>query len=515
MKYIQTLYIDNSKDPFKDSFGWAAPEYHLMGWALSCLQLHALYGNVCLYANSPAAHLLIDTLRLPYTEVNTELDKFTLIHPQLWALPKIYTYSLQQQPFLHIDGDVFLFEPLPPVLLKGELIAQNEEVATDKYYKPTQLELMRHFSFFPPCVKKDFESGISIKAHNAGLIGGSHIPFFREYTDWAFAYIQKNEKHLNHIQVNMFNVFFEQHLFSALAKEKAIPVSALFDGIIHDNGYRNLGDFHDVPFNRSYLHLLGEFKKDEYTCIQMSAKLREIYPDYYDRIVALFHSKNFRLSPSGFINDANPTKKQPDEQGNSHLRRLQFISEYGLPEIDKELFRGDFDLFYKQLTSFLNTNNDTEYFHKRDSLFLCLYRDLCINIPDVLNQTIVRCPETKTIESVFDWAGLFNKHYRRIEYYSNLQAAKGRFFNLLVPEATDNGFSLYDISELDATILQQLSEPISIHELLLRMQPCFDEDVLENHYEAFQNLILTSVKELVIKKAIMPFPSCLSNAYSE
>jgi len=31
MNFIQTLYIDPDKDPFHDSFGWAAPEYHLMG----------------------------------------------------------------------------------------------------------------------------------------------------------------------------------------------------------------------------------------------------------------------------------------------------------------------------------------------------------------------------------------------------------------------------------------------------------------------------------------------------
>ena len=28
MNFIQTLYIDKLKDPFKDCFGWAAPEYH-------------------------------------------------------------------------------------------------------------------------------------------------------------------------------------------------------------------------------------------------------------------------------------------------------------------------------------------------------------------------------------------------------------------------------------------------------------------------------------------------------
>ena len=314
MNLLQALYIDSSKDPFRDSFGWAAPEYHIMGWALSCLQLHKIYGNITLFANSQAADLLIDKLQLPYTEVNLAHNKLTLIHPNLWALPKIYTYSLQEHPFLHIDGDVFLFEPFNPNLLEGKLIAQNVEVATENHYISTQKELMRRFTFFPACVKKDFESGISFQACNAGILGGNNVSFFRDYSTLAFEYVNKNATKLNFINVNNFNIFFEQHLFYALAKEKNIPVSVLFEGIVEDRGYRYMGDFHEVPFHRSYLHLLGHFKRDEFTCIQMAEKLRELYPDYYERIVALFHKKNILLSPCGFKNKLSTSINQIDNK---------------------------------------------------------------------------------------------------------------------------------------------------------------------------------------------------------
>jgi hypothetical protein len=51
-------------------------------------------------------------------------------------------------------------------MLEGGLIAQNVEVATEDYYTPSQKELMHYFSFFPPCVKKDFDSGIPVQADN-------------------------------------------------------------------------------------------------------------------------------------------------------------------------------------------------------------------------------------------------------------------------------------------------------------------------------------------------------------
>ena len=99
MNFIQTLYINNFKNPFKYNFGWVAPEYHLMSWALSCLQLHKTYNKVELYANSSAAKLLIDTLELPYSSVHVTHDSLKLVNENLWALPKIFTYSLQKGSF--------------------------------------------------------------------------------------------------------------------------------------------------------------------------------------------------------------------------------------------------------------------------------------------------------------------------------------------------------------------------------------------------------------------------------
>ena len=503
MNFIQTFHIHSNKDPFRDTFGWAAPEYHLMSWALSCLQLCKIYGNITLYANSQAAHLLIDTLQLPYTEMHLTHDQLRLIHPDLWALPKLYTYSLQETPFLHIDGDVFLFNPFHPHLLDGELIAQNIEVATE-YYTSTQRELMQYFTFFPPCVRKEFDSGIPIQAVNAGILGGNNLSFIRNYTHQAFEYINKNANNLQHINVDHFNVFFEQHLFYALVHENGNAIQVLFEDIVNDNGYLHLGDFHDVPFNRSYLHLLGHFKRDEFTCIQMANKLKELYPEYYYRIIALFHDKNIRLSPCGFCNEINPSVSFIDEQNNSHLQLLKFIAGNCPSEIDKQIFQRDFEIFYQKLLSIL-TKNSSLHLEDRDFAAQHWYRDLFEDTSTVLKKQIVCCREIEMIESSFNWAGLFNKYYRvGALYYDDLKIDNGRFLNLVVHEASDNRFSLYDIDDIDQLILQSLSEPLSINELLIKMQVYFEDDIIQNHYEVFSQLILTAIKQLVIKKAIQP-----------
>lgn len=106
-----------------------------------------------------------------------------------------------------------------------------------------------------------------IKAVNAGILGGNNIAFIKEYTCVAFEYINKNAAKLLTVNVDMFNVFFEQHLFYALAKEKNISIGCLFEEIIEDNQYKHLSEFHEAPYSKSYFHLLGHYKRDKYTCL--------------------------------------------------------------------------------------------------------------------------------------------------------------------------------------------------------------------------------------------------------
>jgi hypothetical protein len=535
MNIIQTLYIDNNKDPFKDSFGWVKPEFHLMGWALSCLQLKKFYNKVELYCNSDAAKLLIDVLDLPYDKVNISHNNLHLINKDLWAIPKIFTYSLQEKPFLHIDGDVFIFSPFPETLLEKELIAQNPENAT-LYYTTTQDELMKHFQYFPSCVKRDFWSSIPIKGVNAGILGGNNIPFIKEYTKEAFEYINKNVKYFPSVNnLDRFNVFFEQHLFYSLAKDKNTLIDFLIDDVINDVEYKYLGNFHEVPFRKSYLHLLGHFKRDEFTCLQMAAKLRELYPEYYYKIIAIFNKKNIQLTYS-FFDKTNYTQENLQdfhekaincylsEIGESHLvpNDLDYESSQDMKllknifntycentnitfDIDK--LSNDFLVFSENLMITLKRNSkmSDNYYYGRDIAAVNWYQELFSIEGDFQNKIITKSEGLDIIESEFDWAGLMNKYSRvGVEYYENLELSKGLFFNLVVPEVYTKKYSLIDIDEFEKEILNQLSHPMSIKNLLLEMQLFVDDDVIQNHLNEFNNLVIEFIKQLVIKKVIRP-----------
>src|SRR5262245_26405755 len=135
MQIVQTLWFRGLKNYLSETCGWLAPEYNLMSWALSCLQLRKFYTNVSLYADSASAKILADILKLPYTEVVCSLDALSNHHRDLYALPKLLTYSVQNKPFLHVDGDIFIWKAFDEHLMKSGLIAQNKEIATDFYNK--------------------------------------------------------------------------------------------------------------------------------------------------------------------------------------------------------------------------------------------------------------------------------------------------------------------------------------------------------------------------------------------
>lgn len=183
MRTIQTLYANNNASSVSNHFGWMRPEFHLMSWALSCLQIKKFHNEIHLYANTSGADLLVNQLQLPYDSVSISHDDLVLANENLWALPKIFTYSMQKEPFLHIDGDVFLFEALPKSLFNKDLVAQNIEEAT-QFYQTTQSELMGNFKYFPDCVKKDFYSEKPINAVNAGILGGKIFSFFKIIRIW-------------------------------------------------------------------------------------------------------------------------------------------------------------------------------------------------------------------------------------------------------------------------------------------------------------------------------------------
>lgn len=287
MKIVQTFWTGASGQPgLSLTGGWLSSEYHWMAWALSVLQLRQFYDHVELVTDDLGKHILIDLLQLPYTHVRTNLQTALQPYPQeLWALAKIYSYSIQDEPFLHVDGDVFIWKAFDKTIEKTELVAQNFEIDFPFYREPLTI-LKNEFKNIPLCMLNQLEQEKTVFSSNAGVLGGNKLPFFKTYKQLAFGIVDDNLQDLTKIPHNLLNICIEQFLYYCLSKEENIQVSYIIDNQGQfDPTYPGFANFQNVPFSDWFIHCMADYKRQEVVVWHLANRLRQDYPAYYYRIL--------------------------------------------------------------------------------------------------------------------------------------------------------------------------------------------------------------------------------------
>lgn len=260
-----------------------------MSWALSCLQFRQYYDQVELVTDSKGKALLVDQMKLPYTRVQTDLDDLDPYHPRLWALSKIYCFQRQQEPFIHADGDVFIWEKFDDAIEQAPLVAQHLEVDFF-YYKPIIEQVKARFDYIPSCLQKDWQENRVIHAYNSGIQGGSDVDLLKAYARETFTFLRKNYHAMDDILAENM-ALFDQYFFYCYAREQNKAVRCYARDI--DIEFEAFSDFKGVPGKVKYLHPLNFFKKQERRCEQLAFRLRQDYPEYYYRILHLL--KTFKI----------------------------------------------------------------------------------------------------------------------------------------------------------------------------------------------------------------------------
>jgi hypothetical protein len=289
MKIIQSLWTTplhtNASDDVNLRYagGWPSSKYHAISWALSALKLKQLYEKIHLYADNEGRDWLINQLQLPYNEVHVELNELDRYHPSLWSLSKIYAYGKQDRPFLHIDGDVFMWKPLPTEKMKAILLCQNVE-ENFSFYSASLEEIKQHFSFLPELFKRN--NGQQTLAANAGVMGGNNTTFFANYARQAFELVERNKQELNKIDVGAFNNVLEQYFLFQLARERSLHFEAIFDSI--PESYMPLLQINTAPVISSFVHTVGNSKKNMMICLEMEARLKFEFPKIHAHISQLY-----------------------------------------------------------------------------------------------------------------------------------------------------------------------------------------------------------------------------------
>lgn len=303
-----------------------------MSWALSCHSLREHYGEVVLYTDSEGARMLVDKLRLPYTDVATDLDDFCCLECH-WALAKVRTYAAQTRPFMHVDGDIYLPRPLPAALEQAPLLAQNEEKTTAYYRAMIDRLLAVEGLRMSPLLESALRGG-GVPSFNLGFCGGTDLEFFGRYCYEVRRFFDENDFNGERFRRDDIsaNVVFEQMFFSILAREEGKDISTLWPGIVDDNGYR-AADFCDMAHydSRQFVHVLGGHKRTPWLCDMLEKTLLRKYPGSYERVASLFPHRHPRLF--GRVAEEE-TRLPADDTQYSGMLRADFARWRSLPASD-------------------------------------------------------------------------------------------------------------------------------------------------------------------------------------
>jgi len=266
--------------------GWLRPEWHWYSWLWSAHTAMRSYGRVDLITDDEGKRLLVDELALPVSNVELSLQGIEA-HPGLWTYGKLVTYSLQREPFLHIDADVYLWERFPAEILSAPIVVQNFEFgpryAYDSVYEQPRRDLQGTLKVIPRCWQLYADEQT---AACCGVFGGNDVESVNycatqarqliEHPDNAAGWSTISNRGIG--GVREFNCAIEQLTMYCAAMERATDMMPLFFEDELTDGDARARQLH-------FTHMMGDKgRPHERAIAALEEKVRRHYPKTFDRI---------------------------------------------------------------------------------------------------------------------------------------------------------------------------------------------------------------------------------------
>ncbi|WP_428658054.1 DUF6734 family protein [Runella sp.] len=310
IKATQTLWLSQAQAFFDG--GWVSPRYHWMAWTLSCLLLKKHFKRVQLITDEAGKRILIDQLQLPYDSVELAMEQHKELISKSWVLVKLAGVASHSEPFLHVDGDLFLWECPSEEFLNSPLTAQHLEIGYPAY--TLILKSLKENNFILPACMDSINHVIGI---NTGLLGGQEYGFFKRFFELVNQFYDQNSELLqNAPNDSSIATFTEQVLFQYQAQFEELKIKTLIKPSFkgehsHFNDLLNVG----VDENPALLtHLLGVLRQYLFSCKLMEFHLRYLFPEYHQRTNNWFDTLGFNSQEAHFEVPFSIEKHRTPEQ---------------------------------------------------------------------------------------------------------------------------------------------------------------------------------------------------------
>lgn len=181
----------------RQSIGWYSEFHHWLAWGLSLQTASRHYPETVLITDRWGKRLLVEQLGLPFVHVSTELERLERADSGWWALGKLVAYSIQDEPFVHIDSDAFLWKPLPRHVIGSPVFALCPVFYANEC-NPLPLEIERAFRERGLKLPLEWDWSRSrgstcFREEACGILGGSDVAFLRHYAHTAVSLVLNSE----------------------------------------------------------------------------------------------------------------------------------------------------------------------------------------------------------------------------------------------------------------------------------------------------------------------------------
>lgn len=301
--------------------------------ALSLEYSRKQFDKIKLVTTTYGKQVLIDRYGLKFDHVDTSLDLIDNLPVSLWAYPKLYAYSIQDEPFIHIDNDVIIFDRIPEHKRNLPLLFQNkEELETHKGYTILYQDYVKSGLQDPRIKSVNY-------ACNCGVVLANDLDFIKEWHDLVKSYIFDNLCYWEtQSKKSGNNHFFEQYMSSALLHYKGIQ-----HGFVIDNFKYGIKP---NQMETKMVHLWGEAKRKPHIVNKIAQRLYTEYPEY--KYIENIHPEHREVFNSIYLNSVwggdSGGGSRKENTGDYRKFLHQFIQEKGIKSIT-DLGIGDYQVY--------------------------------------------------------------------------------------------------------------------------------------------------------------------------
>ncbi len=262
-----------STRPFENKLNRQSNKYEdfLYLFAMSYVKNKQWFKKTELVTDTLGCEFLVKRLGLEFNTVHVVLDNMDRSLDNLFAYGKIMSYELQQEPFMHVDYDVFWHKAPPEFILNSPFATQNAEIKNRFMVGyAIGLDLIEAHNLKMP----DYWDSWYPISYNCGFIAVNDMEFLKHYIQEA-----KRVAHLlKYVKKDgvCIDLFYEQFTLSLLAKQANKKIDVLFPA------EKITQDFKEIikpPLNEfGYQHLLGDAKKEKENMNQVKLFIQNSHP---------------------------------------------------------------------------------------------------------------------------------------------------------------------------------------------------------------------------------------------